>query len=98
MNDRADALPCLACRKPLQQAMGDLAPSDTNQPSHGLGCSTPGNYGSAVFDSIMGTSRLLFSICDDCMRKAGEDGIVRWWRQSREVVVEEEYPGFKVPV
>lgn len=92
----SDALPCIACRKPLTQAFAEGL-SDHNQPSNGVCATTIGNYGSTVFDSIMGTSRLVFSVCDDCLKQAGADGIVMYWRQAREVVTEEHIEGFTTP-
>lgn len=86
-----DALPCIVCRTPLDQAMNGHQLSESNQPSDGVCASTIGNYGSTVYDSMGGTSRLVFSVCDDCLKKAGEDGIVMYWRQAREVVVEDPF-------
>lgn len=52
--------PCFVCGKPLERVDGDLE----MQPHGGIMCSTRGNYGSRVFDSMH--TKLRFLICDEC--------------------------------
>ena len=81
--ERKAALPCIVCGTAMDQAM----PMEgiTNQPSNGVSCWTHGNYGSTVFDSICGDSRLLFSVCDECLVKAAGQERVLWQRDARPV-------------
>jgi hypothetical protein len=59
-------LPCLICGKELEPAF-----KDGRQPYGAVMCSTPGNYGSTVFDSINGT-QLEFNICDECLKERAD--------------------------
>lgn len=77
-------IPCIICRKVLEEAMPGYS---NNQPNDGLMCRTGGNYGSTVFDPVDGTN-LYFLICDECMEKAGEDGVVMTGRFQRPVTIE----------
>lgn len=71
--DGAESLPCIVCRKPLEDAMPD--PSHGNQPYPGLEFLTGGHYGSTIFD--MDPGHLVVNICDDCLTAASAEGIVR---------------------
>jgi hypothetical protein len=65
-------LPCLVCGKPSRPAMpggGEASP-----PSDALLFLTYGNYGSTVFDSVLGEEYLLAVICDECVTAAGKQG------------------------
>jgi hypothetical protein len=67
-------IPCAICNDDLAN------PFDTaNQPSGGVEFTTPGHYGSAVFDPMDGTY-LAINICDRClgaMRQLRHVGIYR---------------------
>jgi hypothetical protein len=63
MNDLALPLPCFACGKDLLCIWGD----GSFQPDDAVTFSSPGNYGSTVFDE-MDDSRLMINICDECLR------------------------------
>lgn len=68
-----ESLPCIVCRKALKDAFP--GPSQGNQPYPGLEFTTPGHYGSTIFD--MEPGRLVVNICDDCITKASGDHLVR---------------------
>jgi hypothetical protein len=59
-------LPCFACGKALEPVAPDRQPP-TMQAYDAVMFSTPGNYGSTVFDEMDGT-RLVLNICDQCLR------------------------------
>jgi hypothetical protein len=59
------ALPCIVCGRDL------LSCSRPNQPLDGLSFSTPGHYGTTVFDPMDG-SALEINVCDPCLSEAGE--------------------------
>jgi len=64
-------LPCLACGKELKDV-------GFGSPNHASGANefcTHGQYGSTVFDPLNG-SRLAINICDQCLIKAAENGLV----------------------
>jgi len=69
MSERA--LSCIVCDKGLSNVFPDVE----NQPSGGVHFSSYGNYGSTVFDEVDG-SYLEINICDDCMKRASEQGKV----------------------
>ena len=75
-----EALPCIVCRRELNNVFEDLS----NQPYDGVACFTGGNYGSRVFDSFDG-QKLEFNVCDECLVKAGEDGLILTGRFKRPV-------------
>lgn len=75
-------VPCLICGLSLERVHEDA----DMQPSDGIYCETPGNYGSTVFDPMDG-EYLAFLICDPCMTRAGEQGRVMVYRRSRPVVL-----------
>jgi hypothetical protein len=70
------SLPCLKCGKVSPPAMPGGSDNLHSPPSHALFFLTYGNYGSTVFDSVLGAEYLLVIICDDCITAAGEEGIV----------------------
>jgi hypothetical protein len=67
------ALPCIVCDRELTNIDGP------NQPSNGIAFSTPGHYGTTVFDPMDG-SRLEINVCDPCMRGAATRGQVLHYR------------------
>lgn len=85
------AKPCFKCGKELK----NVDASCENQPYDGMYFTSPGNYGSAVFDSLDG-HRLEIAICDDCMVAAGEQGRVLMGREFR--LVRTFLDGQTVPV
>ena len=70
---------CLACGC----EMGAVSPISDIQPDGGVLCSTRGNYGSAAFDRGEHGERLLFTVCDPCLVKAGHEGRVLVTRDFR---------------
>lgn len=62
------AVPCLICGGELRNVLD----TGFNQPSGGLEFSTPGHYGTTVFDPMDGT-RLVVNVCDNCL--------VRSWKR-----------------
>lgn len=76
------ALPCLVCGVVLP----NVDPESVNQPSGGTYLQSHGSYGSTVWDPFDG-SFLEFSICDDCLVKAGDTGRALRGRDRRPVVV-----------
>lgn len=73
LNPVAESLPCIACRKPLEDVFE--GPSAGNQPYAGLEFLGYGHYGCTIFD--MGPGQLIVNICDDCLTVASVDGLVR---------------------
>lgn len=65
-------LPCLICGKELEPAYTSRDPEidfyGNKQPYGAVVCSTSGNYGSMVWDSLRGDERLEFNICDECIK------------------------------
>jgi len=55
--------------------MQNIAPSGV-QPKDGLAFVTSGHYGSTYFDPMDG-SWLEVAICDDCVKRADDRGIIR---------------------
>jgi hypothetical protein len=80
-----EALPCIICGDTLKNVWEDAE----NQPSDGVACTTNGNYGSTVYDSILNGEFLEFNICDPCLVKAGEQGRIYTARTRRAVDLEE---------
>lgn len=64
-----ESFPCLICGKSLERVI----PEYEAQPYEGVSCSTHGNYGSRVFDSMDG-ELIAFNICDECFVEAGDKG------------------------
>lgn len=81
------ALPCIVCKKTLRNALNDVE----NQPENGVAAQTSGNYGSTVWDSFSGEF-LEFNVCDDCLRAAGEAGLVNVGVNQKPL----NYEGFRV--
>lgn len=77
------ALPCLSCGAELRNVEIGV----DNQPMDGIYATTPGNYGSRVWDSINGEF-LEFNICDDCLVLAGNRGRVWVARTQKPVTYE----------
>lgn len=70
LEQMSNALPCIICHKPLEKVYrGDQDVG--NHPDDGVACTTHGNYGSTVFDSLNG-SYLEFNICDPCLLDAAK--------------------------
>lgn len=57
-----EALPCIACGKPLANAFDDV----TNQPENGVAFQSEGHYGSAVWDP-MDRKYIEVNVCDECL-------------------------------
>lgn len=68
-----ESLRCIVCRTQTYRVWDD-APE--TQPEEGLRFEAVGHYGSTAFDP-MDMSSLEIVICDECLRQAGRDGIVR---------------------
>lgn len=62
--------PCIVCRAELE----NVEHPAHNQP-YGTAFSTRGHYGSTVIDTFEGKT-LTINLCDDCLNKAIDDGIV----------------------
>lgn len=69
MNDVC-AVPCISCGAELR----NFEPDGGNHPLGGLEFTTPGHYGSRLFDMERGS--LVINICDDCLCTASRDGKV----------------------
>lgn len=67
-----ESFPCIICGKTLDRVFDEYE----SQPSDGVMCTTTGNYGSTVFDTITGDELLHFNICDPCLIEAGKKGHV----------------------
>lgn len=65
----AYALRCIVCRQSLRNL------HMPNQPSGGVEFSSPGHYGTTVFDPMDG-SVIAVNICDGCLVSAGDAGDV----------------------
>jgi hypothetical protein len=74
--ERQSDWPCIICGAELQRVW-----EDEGQPNDGVVCTTHGNYGSRVYDSLNG-EYLAFNICDPCLTKAGEQGRIQITRGS----------------
>lgn len=66
----SEALPCIVCKTALSNI-----DETGNQPSGGLAFTTPGHYGTTLFDPMDG-NLLEINICDPCLLEAGEGGRV----------------------
>lgn len=62
-------IPCLICRRDLHNFDPPM-----NHPMRGLEFTTPGHYGSRLFD--MDSGDLVVNICDDCLEIAAIEGRV----------------------
>lgn len=60
-------LPCLVCGRHLEPVFALRGRDDQRQPNDAVMCSTPGNYGSTVFDEEINGYRLEFNVCDACL-------------------------------
>lgn len=60
-------LPCLVCGMQPSSAFGDHAPDSKHQPNDAVMFTASGNYGSSVWDPMMGSQLLLVNICDECL-------------------------------
>ncbi|MBM3257458.1 MAG: hypothetical protein FJY98_04020 [Candidatus Liptonbacteria bacterium] len=72
-NSPLGTLPCIICHKKLEHAVPEVG--EGNQPDCGVACTTPGHYGSRVFDPDDGHF-LEFNVCDDCLRKAAAEHLI----------------------
>lgn len=79
-------LACIVCRSELESAIPVPPPfaEDGNQPSEGTAFQSYGHYGSTAFDPMDG-SRIEVNICDECLTKAGREGLVLWQQAYREI-------------
>jgi len=65
---------CLICGKKLEPSVGTYFDDDPAEvqlvPAYpGVLFETTGNYGSTIFDSVMGNEHLHVVICDDCLKE-----------------------------
>ncbi len=67
------SLPCIACGAALRPV---TVPMEVNQPYGGVAFTSPGHYGSRVWDDILGSSVLEINICDECLLAAGKRSAV----------------------
>ena len=79
-----ESLPCIVCDKLLYRVLDDYE----LQPNDAVMCSTTGNYGSTVFDP-MGQQTLHFNICDTCIVKLRDKGVI--------ALADKRYPSAIVP-
>lgn len=82
MQERQSDWPCIICGGPLER----VGP-DEGQPNDGVVCTTHGNYGSRIFDSLNG-EYLAFNICDGCLEEKAAEGRVMITRGSVPVVID----------
>jgi hypothetical protein len=61
-------IPCFKCGKPLEMDHGNIM--------DGLSFTSPGNYGSTLYDPMSARNWLRIHICDACVAEAAEKGIV----------------------
>lgn len=59
-------LRCIRCEKKLF-AVCDSEEDVSYQPYRGVMCTSSGNYGSTVFDSLSGKESMHFVVCDACL-------------------------------
>lgn len=64
-------VPCLICGKRLD----DLGDGVGNHPDDGIEFTSPGHYGTRLFDPHDGT-RLAVNLCDGCLEQKREEGRV----------------------
>lgn len=79
--------PCIVCGFAIG-GIAHFAQTPTplfNQPEGGTGFTTEGHYGSTVFDPMNGNT-LSISVCDDCLKNAGQQGRVLLGRDWKPVV------------
>ncbi len=77
---------CISCDKQLRSSRDNstLMPTDYG-PSSGVIFYTTGNYGSSVFDSIMGEEKLEIVVCDECLKKKGKHALLFYGEGKKEV-------------
>ena len=71
-------LRCISCTSPLEHIMPASMGRDSknvNQASDGLEFTTPGAYGTSVFDPMDGTV-LAITVCDSCIQALARRGLV----------------------
>jgi hypothetical protein len=79
---------CIICFKKLTREHYDEKPTDTITPVYdGLVCRSYGNYGSRLYDPMVGKEFLEFYICDKCMEKKSK--MVSWIKYKKESVAED---------
>ena len=76
-----EALPCIVCGKTLK----NVWETAENQPDSGVAFTSPGNYGSTVFDPVLTGEFIEISVCDECLVRAGEQGRIYTARTRRPV-------------
>lgn len=76
-------IPCLCCGKKLTNITGDVQ----NQPEDGVTFTSPGTYGSRVFDPLDGTY-LEVNVCDACLTQAKTKGRVLTGQYAQAVIEE----------
>lgn len=67
-----ESIPCIVCGKSLVNVM-----NEENQPVDAVAFSSPGHYGSTVFDPMDGTY-LEINVCDECIVAKARTGHVLW--------------------
>lgn len=67
------ALPCIKCGKPLK----NVDEGSDNQPYGGTEFQTRGHYGSTIFDPMDDPFRLVVNICDTCILRAIDAGVIQ---------------------
>lgn len=65
--ERVKSLPCLKCGKELYEVFPLDLHNGFIQPNHGLHFSTPGHYGSRVYDPMVSGEEMVICICDECI-------------------------------
>jgi hypothetical protein len=75
-------LPCIVCDRALGQVISGVAVG-FNHPNGGIAFSSPGHYGTTVFDPMNGDT-LEINVCDNCLMAAGRRGRVIHHRPSQQ--------------
>jgi hypothetical protein len=76
------SIPCIKCYRLLENTTEE----GSNQPMRGLEFTTPGHYGSEVFDPGDG-GHLIINICDECINDARDHRLVLYRRPSKKRVI-----------
>lgn len=83
-NDNSFVLPCAVCGKQLEAALGNAG--GVNQPYAGTAFSTPGHYGSTIFDPMDG-STIEITICDSCVANIRDKGRIMYRMETEHATV-----------
>ncbi len=93
-------LPCIVCDKPLKSAFQEQdllketrRTTTSNQPSNGTCFQSHGNYGSTVFDPVVGNIFAELNLCDECWKIKKADGAIKIFnvRTTHEYIESTEY-------